>query len=164
MNCVVLKGLNDDELGDFVELARQDRIEVRFIEFMPFASNNWSADKMIGYREMLAMIRSKYPNLQRLRQSPHDVSKLYTAPGLKGSIGFISSMSENFCSGCNRLRLTADGNLKVCLFGREEVSIRDLLRKGASESEIVEAIRKSLSKKWAQHPGKWQILKVNIET
>lgn len=157
VNCVLMKDFNDDEIIDFVDLARENPIEVRFIEFMPFFENKWQPEKVISSKETIDFIRKKYGiKLNRLDESldaTHAVSKVYSAPNMLGRIGFISSMSDNFCSACNRLRITADGNFKNCLFGHKETSLRDLLRYGASDSEIIKSIQSSLNTKWKQHPG-----------
>lgn len=152
MNCVVMRGLNDDELTSFVELTRDKEIDVRFIEYMPFEGNKWNDKKMVPYHEMLEIIRRKY-ELHRLEDTSNDTSKAYKVPGFKGKIGFITSMSEHFCGSCNRLRLTADGNLKVCLFGNAETSLRDLLRSGASKEELVNIIGQAVGRKKKQHAG-----------
>lgn len=153
LNCVIIKGFNDDEILDFVKLAKKLPIEVRFIEFMPFQGNNWATERMFSYKEMLAIVVDKYPQLIRL-ETIDNVSKVYKEESMLGSIGFISSISDNFCSTCNRLRLTADGNLKVCLFGREETSLKDLIRNGANDAEVVKCIESSLKRKKKQHAGK----------
>jgi len=129
INCVVMRGMNEREIVPFVEMGREKNIEVRFIEYMPFDGNKWSKGKMLGYREMLAMIRERYPGLVKVQDHKNNTSKTYQVPGFVGRIGFITSMTHNFCGSCNRLRITSDGNLKVCLFGNSEVSLRDLLRK-----------------------------------
>ncbi|KAK5206788.1 hypothetical protein LTR47_009652 [Exophiala xenobiotica] len=128
INCVVMKGLNDREVVAFAELGRHEDIEVRFIEYMPFDGNRWSTGKMITYLETLNLIKQKYPDIHRVRDEPNDTSKTYKVPGFVGRVGFVTSMTENFCSSCNRLRITSDGNLKVCLFGKDEVSLRDIVR------------------------------------
>lgn len=128
INCVVMRGLNDREVIEFAELGRNDDIEIRFIEYMPFDGNKWARSKMISFEETLDLLRQKFPHIHRLRDSPNETSKTYQIPGFVGRIGFITSMTENFCSSCNRLRITSDGNLKVCLFGNSEVSLRDILR------------------------------------
>ncbi|EEP78050.1 molybdenum cofactor biosynthesis protein 1 A [Uncinocarpus reesii 1704] len=130
INCVVMRGLNDREILPFVELGRDQPIEVRFIEYMPFDGNKWSQGKMFPYKEMLSVIREKYPNLKKVTDHKNDTSKTYQVPGFAGRVGFITSMTHNFCGTCNRLRITSDGNLKVCLFGNAEVSLRDMIRKG----------------------------------
>ncbi|KAI4175399.1 MAG: hypothetical protein LQ348_006172 [Seirophora lacunosa] len=130
LNVVVMRGVNEREIVPFVELGRENDIEVRFIEYMPFDGNKWSQQKMLSYKEMVAIIRQKYLGLCRLQEEgKNETSKTWQIPGFRGKIGFITSMTENFCGTCNRLRITADGNLKVCLFGNSEVSLRDLLRK-----------------------------------
>ncbi len=128
INAVVMRGLNHHQILPFVEKTREEDIEVRFIEYMPFGGNKWSENKMLPYAEMVDMIRKQYPGLERLRDAKNDTSKTYQVPGFKGRVGFITSMTHNFCGTCNRLRITSDGNLKVCLHGNDEVSLRDLLR------------------------------------
>ncbi|KAF7713600.1 Molybdenum cofactor biosynthesis protein 1 [Penicillium ucsense] len=129
INCVVMRGMNDREIASFVELGREKSIEVRFIEYMPFDGNKWNKGKMFSYQEMLAVIREKYPTLEKVQDHKNDTSKTYQVPGFEGRVGFITSMTHNFCGSCNRLRITSDGNLKVCLFGNAEVSLRDIIRK-----------------------------------
>ena len=129
INCVVMRGLNDDEILDFIELTREKNVDVRFIEYMPFDGNRWNTRKMVPYNEMVDIITGAYKDFHRVDDAPNDTSKGWKVPGFRGQVGFITSMSENFCSSCNRLRLTADGNLKVCLFGNTEISLRDHLRK-----------------------------------
>jgi len=145
INCVVMKGLNEREVIPFVELGKEKDIEVRFIEYMPFDGNKWSENKMVSFKEMLALIRSKYPDVQRVQDHVNDTSKTYQVPGFAGRIGFITSMTENFCGTCNRLRITSDGNLKVCLFGNAEVSLRDIMREYNQgkpfDPEAMEALR-----------------------
>jgi cyclic pyranopterin phosphate synthase len=97
---------------------------------MPFDGNKWSEQKMMSYREMIEIIRTKYPDMHRLQGGPNDTSKTYQVPDFMGKVGFITSMTSNFCATCNRLRITSDGNLKVCLHGNAEVSLRDVLREG----------------------------------
>lgn len=128
INAVVIRGLNDSQILPFVEMTRDQDLEIRFIEYMPFDGNRWSSQKMLSYKEMVERIRERYPDVAQVRGHPNDTSKTYQIPGFKGKLGFITSMTEHFCGGCNRLRITSDGNLKVCLFGNSEVSLRDLLR------------------------------------
>lgn len=128
INCVVMRGLNERDIVPFVELGREKDIEVRFIEYMPFGGNKWSEGKMISFQEMLDIIKVKYPGLRRVPGHKNDTSKTFEVPGFVGKVGFITSMTNDFCGTCNRLRITSDGNLKVCLHGNAEVSLRDLLR------------------------------------
>lgn len=136
LNNVVMSGLNDMELLDFVAMTQHDPLEVRFIEYMPFDGNRWSEVKFLSYKSMLARIRAMYPTIERDVIEANETSKSWRIPGWAGRVGFITSMSEHFCATCNRLRITADGNLKVCLFGPQEVSLRDAMREGKSDEEL----------------------------
>ncbi|XP_038654978.1 molybdenum cofactor biosynthesis protein 1 isoform X2 [Scyliorhinus canicula] len=153
VNCVVMRGLNENELLDFVKLTEEKPLDVRFIEYMPFDGNKWNFKKLVSYQEMLGTIKQRWPDLERLSTGASDTAKAYRVPDFQGQIGFITSMSEHFCGSCNRLRITADGNLKVCLFGNTEVSLRDLLRSGATEEDILEIIGTAVGKKKKQHAG-----------
>ncbi|OAQ70480.1 molybdopterin cofactor biosynthetic protein [Pochonia chlamydosporia 170] len=145
INCVVMRGVNDREVLPFVEMTREKDLEVRFIEYMPFDGNKWSKGKMFSYTEMLDLIKEQHPGLQKVNDHKNDTSKTWHIPGFAGRIGFITSMTHNFCGTCNRLRITGDGNLKVCLFGNAEVSLRDILRKSNNgepiEEEAYEAMK-----------------------
>jgi cyclic pyranopterin phosphate synthase len=138
INCVVMRGINDREIIPFVELTREQDLEVRFIEYMPFDGNKWNKGKMFSYTEMLDLIKEQFPGLQKVKDHKNDTSKTWHIPGFPGRIGFITSMTHNFCGTCNRLRITGDGNLKVCLFGNAEVSLRDILRKSNNGEPIDE--------------------------
>ncbi|XP_030641667.1 molybdenum cofactor biosynthesis protein 1 isoform X2 [Chanos chanos] len=157
VNCVVMRGLNEDELLDFVALTEKKPLEVRFIEYMPFDGNKWNFKKMVSYQEMLDRIRQQWPDLESVPGGYADTAKTFKVPGFQGHIGFITSMSDNFCSSCNRLRITADGSLKVCLFGNSEVSLRDCLRSGASDEELLEIIGAAVGRKKKQHAGMFSI-------
>ncbi|KAK8962818.1 hypothetical protein KSP40_PGU003435 [Platanthera guangdongensis] len=120
VNCVVMRGINDDEICDFVELTRKREINIRFIEFMPFDGNVWNIKKLVPYTEILDKVKQRFEGVRRLKDHPTDTAKNFSIDGHRGSVSFITSMTEHFCGGCNRLRLLADGNLKVCLFGPSE--------------------------------------------
>ena len=139
INCVVMRKLNDHEILAFVDMTRDKDVEVRFIEYMPFDGNKWSEGKMFGYKEMLSRIRQKHPELRKVQDHPNNTSRTWHVPGFAGRIGFITSMTHNFCGTCNRLRITSDGNLKVCLFGNAEVSLRDIIRKSNRGEPMDEA-------------------------
>nr|CAB3263893.1 cyclic pyranopterin monophosphate synthase, mitochondrial-like [Phallusia mammillata] len=151
INCVVMNGVNEDEICDFVQLTRNLNVDVRFIEYMPFDGNQWNDKKMVSYRDMLDTINVKFPNIVRLEDAKNDTSKGYKVDGYAGQFGFITSMSEHFCGTCNRLRITADGNLKVCLFGNSEVSLRDELRSGKDDQQLMEIIGAAVNRKKKQH-------------
>ncbi|KAL5612810.1 hypothetical protein BROUX41_004106 [Berkeleyomyces rouxiae] len=144
INCVVMRGLNDGEILPFVELTRAHDLEVRFIEYMPFDGNRWNKAKMLSYADMLAVIRRAHPGLHAVAGHANDTSKTWQVPGHAGRLGFITSMTHNFCGSCNRLRITGDGNLKVCLFGNAEVSLRDVLRRVNSGEPIDEQALETL--------------------
>lgn len=157
VNCVVMKSFNENELADFVELTRDKPIEVRFIEYMPFDGNGWNDGRFLSYRDMIKTIEEKHPTLERLQDGPNDTSKTYHVPGYKGRVGFITSMSDQFCASCNRLRITADGNLKVCLFGKAEVSLRDVMRSGGTDDDLREVIEAAVLRKKAAHAGMYNL-------
>ncbi|KAM4695150.1 molybdenum cofactor biosynthesis protein 1 isoform 2-T2 [Discoglossus pictus] len=157
VNCVVMRGLNEDELLDFVSLTEKQPLEVRFIEYMPFDGNKWNFKKMVSFREMLDTIRQRWPELEKLPNEVSSTAKAFKVPNFQGQIAFITSMSEHFCGSCNRLRITADGNLKVCLFGNSEVSLRDWLRSEAGEEELVQIIGAAVGRKKKQHAGMFNI-------
>lgn len=146
INCVVMRGINEGEIIPFVKMGREKDLEVRFIEYMPFEGNKWNQEKMLSFQEMLGIIREKYPKLEKVQDHKNDTSKTFRVPGFVGKVGFITSMTHNFCGTCNRLRITSDGNLKVCLFGNTEVSLRDLLRKDSKNQAVTD--REANAMKW----------------
>ncbi|XP_067681894.1 molybdenum cofactor biosynthesis protein 1-like isoform X2 [Haliotis asinina] len=160
VNCVVMRGLNEEEILDFVEFTQHKKVDVRFIEYMPFGGNKWNFNKLVSYQQMLDIIRSRWPDFDRLSDQPNDTSKAYKVPGFAGQVGFITSMSEHFCGTCNRLRMTADGNLKVCLHGEAEVSLRDALRNNTPEEEMLEIIGAAVKRKKKQHAGMLNLSKM----
>ncbi|KAF6766699.1 molybdenum cofactor synthesis-step 1 protein isoform 2 [Ephemerocybe angulata] len=153
LNVVVVKGLNDAEVVDFVKLTKDHPLSVRFIEFMPFTGNKWDQAKMVPSADLLSRIQAEYPSATRDLEEPNETARTWKIPGFRGSFGFISSMSDHFCSSCNRLRLTADGQIKVCLFDPSEISLRDIMRQGASDDQILQTIQKALSGKKEKHAG-----------
>ncbi|VAI13287.1 unnamed protein product [Triticum turgidum subsp. durum] len=140
INCVIMRGTNDDEICDFVELTRHKPINVRFIEFMPFDGNVWNVKKLVPYAEILDKVRQRFKGVERLQDHPSDTAKNFKIDGHVGTISFITSMTEHFCAGCNRLRLLADGNFKVCLFGPSEVSLREPIHSGIDDAGLKEII------------------------
>jgi len=154
-----MKGTNETEVIDFVAMTEHKDLEIRFIEYMPFDGNRWNDQKFFSYKDMLKLIQAKFP-LQRMQDDAHDTSKTWQVPGFKGRVGFITSMSEHFCGSCNRLRMTADGNLKVCLFGASEVNLRDIIRQGGSDEQLREIINAAVKRKKARHAGMFEIAKM----
>jgi len=151
INVVVLSGVNDDEIVDFVRLTEDLPIQVRFIEFMPFAGNDWKVHSVFTYKQMCEKIEREFLLLP-IETEKTAVGKDFSIPGHKGSVGFVTSMTESFCDGCNRIRLTAEGSFKSCLFSAAEVSLRDPMRQGAAEEELIRLISENLQKKWKGHP------------
>ena len=151
LNCVVVRGTNDDEVVDFARFARETGYEVRFIEFMPLdADESWDPSRVVASRDVLASISAEYP-IEPVAHGPEPASAYRFADGTPGRIGVISSVTEPFCSTCNRMRLTADGQFRTCLFALDETDLRASLREGADDAAIEEAIRQSISKKWEGH-------------
>ena len=170
LNMVVMRGINDDELIDFIRFGEEltqlassvgPAIEVRFIEFMPFPHNGWDYGKCVSYNEMREAIQVEY-RLEPVTASSgvHGPAKTFRVGASKLHIGFITSNTDNFCGDCNRLRLTADGNFRSCLFGTDGVSLRDMLRSGATEVQMEQAIRSSLSLKWEKHPDAQELIQI----
>ncbi|KAL4431656.1 hypothetical protein ABPG77_001498 [Micractinium sp. CCAP 211/92] len=157
VNVVVMRGVNDDEVPAFVELTRSAPINVRFIEYMPFDGNVWSDSKMVPYRELLQAVQARYGALERCADPRGEVAKNFKVPGFAGSVSFITSMTKAFCSDCNRLRVMADGNLKVCLFGANEVSLRDAMREGASDADLRAIVSAAVDRKRAAHAGMFEL-------
>ncbi|KAJ1891707.1 Molybdenum cofactor synthesis protein 1 [Kickxella alabastrina] len=154
VNVVVMRGMNEDEVPAFVEMTHDEELDVRFIEYMPFDGNQWGQKKMVGYRDMLDSLRKIYgDNIEQLPLEDNHTTKGYRIKGYRGQFGFITSMTHSFCSTCNRVRVMADGNLKVCLFGNTEISLRDLLRSGSSDAEIVSTISQAIKRKQRAHAG-----------
>jgi cyclic pyranopterin phosphate synthase len=143
VNMVVMKKVNEDEILEFVEWTKHQPVHVRFIEFMPFSGNHWSSHKVFSHKEMMELISSKYDFII-LPEIKNDTAKRYFVPGHLGTFAVISTMSEPFCSGCNRMRLTTDGKLKNCLFSKSEVDILGALRNG---HDIVSLIKNCVATK-----------------
>ncbi|KQN36024.1 cyclic pyranopterin phosphate synthase MoaA [Pedobacter sp. Leaf41] len=127
INMVVMKGLNDGEINDFIKWTKHSPIQIRFIEFMPFSGNKWTSNKMFSLQEILHVVEEDFTVLP-VKSAPHDTAKHFMIPGHEGSFAIISTMTAPFCSTCNRMRLTADGKLKNCLFSDGETDLLTPLR------------------------------------
>jgi cyclic pyranopterin phosphate synthase len=138
VNMVVMRGVNDDELLRFVELTRDHPVHVRFIEFMPFAGNHWGRERVYTYAEMLGHIGSVH-SFEKLNDDPHSTAKAYRVADWPGTFAVISTVTEPFCGTCDRLRLTAEGKLRNCLFAREETDLLSPLRRGEDIAPLIEA-------------------------
>ena len=151
VNMVVMKGLNDIEINDFVEWTKHEPVHVRFIEFMPFTGNRWTSNKVVTMQQMLEVIRQKY-NVERLQDEKHETAKGYKVPGHLGTFAIISTMSANFCADCNRMRLTADGKMKNCLFAEKETDLLTALRNG---EDVIPLIHQNIRSKSKQLGGQF---------
>ena len=151
VNVVVMKGLNDNEINDFIEWTKHTDVHVRFIEFMPFDHNKWTSNKVFTWKEIMKVIEKKYP-VTELNNNIHDTAKKYMVPGHKGTFAVISTMSAPFCSGCNRMRLTADGKMKNCLFSQTETDLLTVFRNGG---DIVPLIHESIHSKEKELGGQF---------
>src|ERR1035437_1558196 len=136
INAVVMNGINTDELCDFVEFTRQHPVHVRFIEFMPFAGNGWQRDKVFSYQQMIDVITNKFA-IEQLVDEKNSTAKKYKVPGFAGTFAFINTVTLPFCGDCNRLRLTADGKMKNCLFSKDEMDLLTALRNGKDIQELI---------------------------
>lgn len=152
LNVVVIKGFNDTEIVDFIELTKERNIQIRFIEFMPFDGNQWNKDKLLSYDEILTQVNYNYSaeKVERMTDKPNDTAKNHKIASYKGSFSVISSVTNPFCSTCNRIRLTADGKLKNCLFSNTETSLLETLRAGG---DIEPLIYQNIKSKFAMRGG-----------
>ncbi|MEP2936157.1 MAG: GTP 3',8-cyclase MoaA [Gilvibacter sp.] len=139
LNAVLIKDFNDNEIVDFINLTKELPISIRFIEFMPFDGNKWDLKKMVSYKEVMQTVAGSFSNEQviRLQDAPNDTAKNYKIDGFKGSFAIISSVTNPFCDSCNRLRLTANGRLKNCLFSASESDLLTTLRAGNSIEPVI---------------------------
>jgi cyclic pyranopterin phosphate synthase len=151
VNVVLLRGQNDDEILDFANFARTTGRIVRFIEFMPLdAEGKWDRDKLVPGREVYDRISAVWPLVAQTPQLSAAPAERFRFADGTGEIGLISSVTEPFCGTCNRLRLTADGAIRNCLFSNEEHTVRSLLRDGGSDAELALLLREAV---WAKFPG-----------
>jgi GTP 3',8-cyclase len=151
LNCVVIRGSNDDEVVTFARLARRTGYEVRFIEYMPLdADGTWERSNVLPSSEVFEAISRIFP-LSPVREGAEPATMFRFLDGAPGAVGFISSVTEPFCESCDRLRLTADGRLLACLFALEDTDLRAPLRAGADDEDLERHIRRGVWGKWAGH-------------
>jgi cyclic pyranopterin phosphate synthase len=151
VNCVAMRGFTEDEVIPFAELARRKPYQVRFIEFMPLdADRAWSQDRVLTGTEIRAMVERVYP-LEPLEREEHATAKVWRFRDGRGEIGFVNPVSEPFCADCDRIRLTAEGKLRTCLFSMHETDLRAPLRSEAGDEEVVETIRDAVWRKELKH-------------
>jgi GTP 3',8-cyclase len=151
VNVVALKDFTEDEVVRFADFARRTPYVVRFIEFMPLdADRTWSADKVLPNAEIRRLINGVYP-LEAVGRERHGTSRRWRFADGQGEIGFISPVTESFCGDCNRIRLTAEGMLRTCLFSLNETDLRTPIREGASDAEIESIVRDAVWRKELKH-------------
>jgi cyclic pyranopterin phosphate synthase len=151
VNAVAMRGFTEDEALPFAEFARSHPYEVRFIEFMPLdADHSWTPDSVLSGDEIRAAIGAVYP-LEPEPREAHATARVYRFADGKGRLGFINPVSEPFCGDCNRIRLTADGRLRTCLFSLNETDLRTPLRDGSSDDEVERIIREAVWRKELKH-------------
>jgi cyclic pyranopterin phosphate synthase len=151
VNAVAMRGFTEDEVLPFAQFAREHPYEVRFIEFMPLdADHAWTPDSVLPGADIRAIIEQRWP-LQPVEREPHATARVYRFADGHGSIGFINPVSEPFCGDCNRIRLTADGRLRTCLFSLNETDLRAPLRAGADDSELEQIVREAVWRKELKH-------------
>ena len=151
VNVVVMKGINDGEINEFIAWTKHFPIHIRFIEFMPFTGNRWMDDKVFTWQDILGTIETKYSWI-KLKDEVNDTTKKYIVPGHQGTFAVISTMTSPFCSTCNRMRLTADGRMKNCLFSKGETDLLAAFRRG---EDIVPIILGNVQEKAAERGGQF---------
>jgi cyclic pyranopterin phosphate synthase len=150
VNVVLVRGVNDDEVVDFARFGRDEGVQVRFIEFMPLdADDRWDRDAVVPSAEIVAAIGAAFP-MERMTRG-HEPAELHRYLDGAGEVGVIGSVTEPFCSTCDRVRLTADGQLRACLFATDETDLRALVRSGADDDAIADALTATVGAKWAGH-------------
>ncbi len=153
INAVIVRGYNETEVADFAAFAREHDVAMRFIEFMPLDSGHeWSRETVVPGREIRARIEERFPLVPAtVRRGAETSSRWRFADGAPGEIGIIAPVSEPFCGACSRIRLTADGQIRTCLFSTVEHSLRDVLRSGATRAEVIAYIESVVLKKEPRH-------------
>lgn len=155
LNAVALKGVTEHECLDLVAFARERRLQLRFIEVMPLdASGAWTEDHVLTGEEVRALIHARWP-VDALERVPSSTARVFRFRDGAGEVGFVSSVTESFCADCDRLRLTADGQLRTCLFSHDETDLRGALRDGSSDEQLVGMIRRAVAgKQWGHEMHK----------
>jgi GTP 3',8-cyclase len=152
INCVAIKGFTEDEVPALAELARRKPYVVRFIEFMPLdADRAWSADQVLSGGEIRTLVEERFGPLVELPAKPSSTARRFAFADGRGELGFVNPVSEPFCSSCDRIRVTADGQLRTCLFSRREWDVKAALRDGRSDAEIADFLRFAVRHKELKH-------------
>lgn len=153
LNVVAVRGVNDHEFADFARLTREYPLHIRFIELMPIGEcNPWAVGNFISAEEITEKLSQEFGPLEtEVKVTGSGPAKYLRLPGAQGTIGFITAISEHFCGACNRLRLTANGQLRPCLYSNQEFDLKTPLRSGASREELTEIIARGIRQKPSQH-------------
>jgi GTP 3',8-cyclase len=152
VNAVLIRSVNDDEVVDFATFGRERGVSVRFIEFMPLdASGVWSADKVVSRDEIVAAIDAVYPIESHHQHDGSEPAETFRYRDGAGDFGIIASVTDAFCGSCDRVRLTAEGQLRSCLFALDETDLRAVLRGGGSDDDLAGAVTRCVAGKWAGH-------------
>jgi len=163
INSVIMQGVNDDEILDLVDFVNDHDFNIRFIEYMPFTKNGWNDDKFLSYNEIKKIVETRFQLVDVITDKAA-VAKEYKIFGHKGSVSFISSISNHFCDDCNRLRVTSEGNLKLCLFSpqNKEISLKNYLRSPEySDADIANIIISAIEQKELKHPEIDELLQMD---
>ncbi len=151
VNVVLMRGRNDDEVVDFARFGRERGVGVRFIEFMPLdADDQWSLDDVVPSTEVIERINEVFPLQRALTDGPEPAARWEYVDGI-GDVGVIASVTEPFCGDCDRVRLTAEGQFRTCLFSTDESDLRAVLRRGGTDDELAVLIHRAVGNKWAGH-------------
>lgn len=153
LNVVAMRDFNHSEIGDFVELTKDKDLTVRFIELMPFDAHQiWKTGRFFGAEKIVEELKRLYPNLEVTGGSPTE-HQVFQLPGYAGKFAVIPAFTRSFCHGCNRIRLTADGSIRNCLYSDHEFSLRDIIRNGATDQDIANLLRQAM---WVKPKDGWE--------
>ena len=152
VNCVLLRGFNDDQIVPFIHFARRERVILRFIEFMPLEEDRiWSPDVVIGFNELKARIDAVRPLVPLPATTPGETAQRFTFDDGIGEIGIIAPVSRAFCGACSRVRLTSDGKIRTCLFSQMDYDLYEVMKRGGSDDDLAAYIRRVIAQKEARH-------------
>jgi len=152
VNCVLLRGFNEDQIAPFAEFSRNEGVIVRFIEFMPLEEGRtWTADTVVGIREIVNALRNFRPLVPLDPNAASETAVRYTFDDGVGEIGIISPVTQAFCGACSRVRLTSDGKIRTCLFSQMEHDLYGVMLRGGGDDEMAAFIRRSVDQKEARH-------------
>jgi cyclic pyranopterin phosphate synthase len=154
VNAVVMRGVNDDEVVDLAAFGRERGVELRFIEFMPLdAQGAWTREQVVSQQEIVDRISAVFPLVPRLRPGAghEEPAELFDYDDGRGAIGVIPSVTNPFCGNCDRVRVTAEGQFRTCLFALDEFDLRAIMRGGGSDDDLADAIARAVGTKWAGH-------------